>query len=73
MNETDIEPSVDNSIVVANEESPKIIFKVESNEKSDVVSFFSKQDGSITDIVFEVKVQTVKQHIFMSIAQLLGL
>jgi len=55
MNETDIEPSVDNFIAVANEESPKILFKVESNEKSDVVSFFSKQDGSITDIVFEVE------------------
>ena len=65
MNETDIESSVVTSVVVVDNkeatissiiQSPNIIFKVESNEKSDVIRFFSKQeDDSISDIVFEVE------------------
>jgi len=73
MNETDIEPSVDNSTVVANEESRKILFNVESSSKGDVVRFYSKQDESITtDIVFEVEStdgETVYFHAHRSVLQ----
>lgn len=65
MNETDIESSVVTSVVVdnneeaatsiqspnhENEESPKILFKVESSSKGDVVKFISKQDAQFLSL-----------------------
>lgn len=81
MNETDIESSTKTTLVVVdkNEEAAKsiqspndIIYKVESSSKGDVVRFYSKQDESIADIVFEVESTGDKKtyfHVHRSVLQ----